>query len=120
MPGVRRRRWRVLELEQQIIGIAVVPVLARFERSDYWMGSRFVVGGGVPSRGVVATSDVATLLTDAQMHPVAASRGDALHTTGSGWFDISDLVQVRTGRDHGTTEMETSTPMRASALITSR
>jgi len=48
--GVRRSGGRILQLEQEVVGVAVVPALTGLERADDGVTRRVVVSRGVLSR----------------------------------------------------------------------
>src|SRR5579872_5757289 len=70
--GVGRGRGRVLQLEGDVVEVAVVPILARFEGPDDGVTHGMEMGGGVPSRRVVAAADAGTGLAHTEMDPVVA------------------------------------------------
>jgi hypothetical protein len=71
-----RRRW----LNEQIVGVAIPPVLIRLEADDDRMRGRVIVLGRVLPRRLIAATDVAARRAQAQVNP-PASRGQALRTT---------------------------------------
>src|SRR4051812_253655 len=66
---VARRARRGLHLEQDLLRIAVEPVLIRFEAADHGMPAAACVRGGVPVGRGVATADAAARLAHPQAHP---------------------------------------------------
>jgi hypothetical protein len=96
---MRGRRWRTLELEEELIPIAPEPVLTRLEGPDDGMLGRVEVRRRMPVRRVVATSDVAALLTDTQMDPATAGTQTVL-TSFSARTDFGDRFEVRAGLAH--------------------
>ena len=46
---MRRRRWRTLEFEHHVVGVAVVPVLAWLEGADDRVANGLVMAGRVLS-----------------------------------------------------------------------
>src|ERR1700730_4189099 len=103
-PGHRLRvRWsgrRTLELEGEIVDVAVVPVLSRLERPEDGVAHASEVGGCMLQRGVVAATDMSALLAHAEMYPVSAPEGETLDASRTRGCDILDLRQVRTSRGH--------------------
>jgi hypothetical protein len=95
-----RRRGSVLELEDNVVEVAVVPVLARFEGADQGVAVAAEMGGGVSAGRVVATSDVGTGLTDPQVNPVVTASGQAVLATCGGRRTVDYLVEVGAGRRH--------------------
>jgi hypothetical protein len=91
---VRRGRGRVLQLEEEIIRIAVVPALAGLIRPDDGMTRGVIVGRGVPPRGGVTAADVTALLADAEVNPVVPSGGQALDASWTGGSRIQDLLKM--------------------------
>lgn len=59
-----------LILGKSVIGIAIEPALTRLGGCDDWMRARPRVFAGVLISRAVATQRHATLLADAQMHPL--------------------------------------------------
>src|ERR1700686_5632112 len=70
---VRRSGCRTLELESEVVDIAVVPILSRLKRPDDGVAHALVVGGRVLSRRVVAAPDMSALLAPAPVPPVRAT-----------------------------------------------
>src|ERR1700736_2213443 len=97
---VRRSGWRTLELEGEVVDIAVVPVLARLERSDDGVTHLLVMGGRMLCRGVVAATDVPALLADAKMNPVRAPGGETVDASRAGGCDVLDLIEMRACLGH--------------------
>lgn len=64
-------------LDEEVVGIAVAPLLPRFERPNGRVSGSPVVLRGVGVLGVVAATYVAAGKAEAQMHPPVA-RGEAL------------------------------------------
>ena len=104
-PGRRRERppsgmgqggRRPGQLEHQLIGVAPEPVLARLERPDDRVAGREVVPGGVAAGGAVAATHVAAGLAQAQVHPVAPPRRQAVLTSRGRRDDRTDRRQMMT------------------------
>jgi len=78
--GVGRR---VLELEHEVVGVAVVPILVRLIGADDRVVGASVVACGVLAGRVVAAADVAAVLAPSKVNPVVLAGGDAFDATGS-------------------------------------
>src|SRR6476659_490685 len=88
-------------LEEQLVHVAPAPVLAGLEAPHDGVAGRMEVLGGMSAWRVVATADVAALLTQPQVDP-AAARGQTFLATSRGLrIDVSHLGEVRTARWHG-------------------
>src|SRR5438874_6219837 len=68
---VRERRC-VVDGEEEIVDVAVPPVLTWFVGLDEWVVLRTEMGGGVAVRRVVTAADVATGHAHPQVHPLTA------------------------------------------------
>ena len=99
--GVRRCRGRALELEQQLVRVAPVPVLARLVGADDGMAAGPLVRRGVAPRRAVTAAHVTTGLAHPQVHPVVVARGEAVLAARRGRRDVQDLVEVAAGVHHG-------------------
>jgi hypothetical protein len=93
-------RRSALELENDIVQVAVVPILARLEGADEGVAVAAEVGGGVSTGRTVATSDVGTGLTDAQVDPVVTASCQTVLAARSCGRTVGYLVEVGTGRRH--------------------
>src|SRR5947209_17895219 len=88
------------ELEHQVVGVAVEPVLAGLVRPDDGVSRRPEMSGGVPAGRLVAAAHVPTHLAKAQVDPVLrAGRQTVLAAPRTG-LGILDLVQVHTFVGH--------------------
>ena len=76
-----------------IVGIAVAPFFARFERFDYWVLRCVIVFGRVLVRGTVAAADVAAAFAKPQMHPAAPDLQTVFASVGAG-SHVGDLIYV--------------------------
>jgi len=88
---VRRRRGRALQVERHLIEVAIPPILPRLVRPDERMVRGLEVRGGVPTRRVVATTDVPADLAEPQVHPIVkALCQTVLASVGArdGWREI--------------------------------
>src|ERR1700730_3928022 len=99
--GVRRRRRSSFQLEEEVVGVAPPPVLARLVGADYGMaGVGPPMRWGVTARGVVPATDVPAGHAHPQVHPAAAGL-QALLAAVAGGGDIPDRVEVgASGRVH--------------------
>jgi hypothetical protein len=97
---VRRREWRVFEFEHEVIDVAVVPVLTRFEGPDDRMADLLIVASGVPQRRLVAAADMAAGLTHAEVDPIPPAEGKAVHASVAAGYDVLDLIEMRTHVSH--------------------
>ena len=96
--GVSERRCAV-DVEREIVLVAVPPVFARFVRLDDRMALRMEVRGRVPIRRVVAAADVATRHAQTQVHPSTAD-SQAVYASVAARFHLDDLVEVGTRLAH--------------------
>jgi hypothetical protein len=97
---MRRRRRGVIELEQQLIGVAPPPVFAGLERPDDGVGTmRVPMGRGVAVGRAVAAADVATLHAQPQVQP-ATTGAQAVLAPVAGWRHVFDCVEVCAGVSH--------------------
>src|SRR2546421_10925047 len=70
--GVRWRRRSSFHLEEEVIGVAPPPILARLVGADDGMaGVGLPMPGSVTARGVVAAADVPAAHAHAQVHPAS-------------------------------------------------
>src|SRR6202171_5472382 len=88
------------DLEHQVIGIAVQPILAWLEGLDDRVPGGVVVFGGVASGRLVAASDMSAGHAEAQVEPSLAD-GQAFLATVAGRDDITYRPQVGAYRVHG-------------------
>src|ERR1700680_1875379 len=93
---MRRSRRRSLELEGEVVDVAVVPILSGLERPDDGVAYLLVMGGRMLCRGVVAAADVSALLADAKVNPVRATGGETVDASRAGGCDVLDLSEMRT------------------------
>src|SRR5262249_39643585 len=86
-------------LEGEVVHVAPVPVLTRFERLDDRVGGLVKVACRVSAGRVVATADVSALGAAAQVNPMTAG-AEALDTAVAARRDVEDLIQVGTSLGH--------------------
>ena len=89
-----------LKLKHQIVDVAVVPILARFEGPDDRMADLSIMGGGVPQRRLVAAADMPSDLAHAEMDPIPAAEGEAVDAPVAGGHNVLDLIKMRTDIGH--------------------
>jgi hypothetical protein len=65
---------RGLLLDEEVVDVAVAPILTRFEGADHRMLRRVIVLGRVAVLRIVAAADVAALKAEAQVDPGVAYR----------------------------------------------
>jgi hypothetical protein len=82
------------ELEREVVQVAEIPILTRFEGPDDWMTARTEVFRGMPVLRAVATPYVTAGLAHAQVNPFVACL-QAFLATVAARFEIQDLVEVR-------------------------
>jgi hypothetical protein len=97
---MRRREWRVFEFEHEVVDVAVIPVLTRFEGPDDRMANLPIVGRGVPQRRLVTAADMAAVLTHAEVYPIPPAEGNAVHASVAAGHDVLDLIEMRTHVSH--------------------
>ncbi len=91
----RSRRNSIQVLDEDIVGIAVQPVLTRLSRGDHRMSAGVRMFGRVPVRRAVAAQRDSTCLARPQMHPIAADL-HAFFTFGAlRLFDRFNRIQMR-------------------------
>jgi len=70
-------------LVKHIVGVAIAPIFARFERSDYWVAGFAKVLCCVGVRRRIAAADVPACLTQTQMQPASAGFQAVFATVGT-------------------------------------
>src|SRR5207253_976624 len=86
-------RGAALDLEAEVVDVAVPPVLARLVGLDDRVVLVVEMGGGVAMRRVVTAADVTARHAHAQVHPPAADAEAVLAPVARG-RDIRHLVQM--------------------------
>jgi hypothetical protein len=94
--------WRgggILELKEELVGVAPVPSFAGLEGADDGVLGGLVVLGGVPVPRVVAAADMAACRAHPQMHP-PIPRSQAFHTAVTRRRHILDLIKMAAAAYH--------------------
>jgi hypothetical protein len=87
-------RWRYRGLEEQLIDVAPTPILARLEAlHDRKLRPVKVLRRVLPLR-LIAASDMAAFLAEAQVNPVHAERETFLATVRSFRDDVAHLIDM--------------------------
>jgi hypothetical protein len=95
-----RRRLCSAQLEREVVQVAEIPILARFEGPDDRVPTNLEVLRGMPILRAVAAPDMAAGLAHSQVHP-RVSRLQTFLATIAARFDIQDLVEVLALFRHG-------------------
>src|SRR5437879_650091 len=82
------------ELEHEVVGVAVEPVLARLVGPDDGVIGAPGVGGGVLARRLVAAADVPADLAEAQVDPVLLAHRQAVFAPPRARLGVCDLIEV--------------------------
>src|SRR5205807_168791 len=98
---VRGPRRGALELEHEVVGVAVEPVLTRFVGPDDGVLGAAGVGRCVPAGRLVAAADVAAFLAKPEVDPVVAALRQAVLAPRGVRLGIGDLVEVGAVVGHG-------------------
>jgi hypothetical protein len=84
----------LLGVDEDVVGVAIDPVLAGLEGLDYGVQGTVEVLGGVPVRRAVAAADVAASEAEAEVDPAGSHREAFLAALGSAGLDIAYQVEV--------------------------
>jgi hypothetical protein len=95
-----RCRLGFAQFEREVVQVAEIPILTRFEGPDDRMAARAEVLRGMPILRAVAATDVAAALAHSQVHPLVA-RLQAFLAAVAARFDVENLVEVRALRCQG-------------------
>jgi hypothetical protein len=88
-----------VQVEPDLIDVAPPPSFRRIVTLDDWMPGAVEMLGGMPSRRLIATTDVAAVPANSQMYP-SGSGLETLLAAPSAGFDLHYRAEVRTMSSH--------------------